>query len=172
MTGDEWLPVDGLVQIVFARFPTSVGDAESIVQAALASGKVRKQPRLAAADGWPYANLLQGGVVPLFVRYPGHYSVADFQDWLDRNPPEGKPVTSQTKPVAKSKKQAAKSRKLPAQDPIKEALKALYPPSGKPNEKLSTKILMQRIEDKLAEQGRQDVRVTRDSLSRVLGRRK
>jgi len=158
MTGDEWLPVDGLVQIVFARFPTSVGDAESIVQA--------------AADGWPYANLLQGGVVPLFVRYPGHYSVADFQDWLDRNPPEGKPVTSQTKPVAKSKKQAAKSRKLPAQDPIKEALKALYPPSGKPNEKLSTKILMQRIEDKLAEQGRQDVRVTRDSLSRVLGRRK
>jgi hypothetical protein len=31
-------------------------------------------------------------IVPLVVRYPGYYSVAGFQDWLNENPPEVRPV--------------------------------------------------------------------------------
>jgi hypothetical protein len=65
-----------------------------------------------------------------------------------------------------------KSKKQPKRDIIKEALKTLFPPDGKPDSKLPPKTLMQRVEAKLEEQGRQDVRVTRDSLSRALGHRK
>jgi hypothetical protein len=65
-----------------------------------------------------------------------------------------------------------KSRKQPKRDIIKEELKVLFPPDGKPDQKLPTNIVMKRIKDRLKDQGREDVPVTRDTLLRVLGRRK
>jgi hypothetical protein len=129
MAEAEWLPFEGLVQIVLARFNPSVGYAEEIVRKALASGEVRSRteadhPVLVYDDGFPDINLRRvspdGRLLVPLVRPVGFYSVADFQDWLDRNPPEAKPVTRQPKSAAKPRKQDKRER-------AKEALKALWP---------------------------------------------
>jgi hypothetical protein len=98
MAEDKWLRSDELAKIARDRLKTSTGRAEKIVRKALASGQVREHPRFAADDGWPYRNLMQGGVVPLAVRYPGYYSEADFISWLDLEFDKGKASKSKARP--------------------------------------------------------------------------
>jgi hypothetical protein len=102
----EWLPFEELVKIVLARFKTSVGYAESIVRKALASGDVRPRPLTANEES--LEEILRANL--LFVS-PRHYSVDDFQDWLDRHPPEARPADKQkpteTPRIAKAKAKAA-----------------------------------------------------------------
>jgi hypothetical protein len=115
VAGDERLPFEELVKIVLARFPISVGYAESIVRKALDSGDVREEPRL-AADDHAFDYILR----PSAVRHPGRYSVDDFLYWLALNLPQTEPVTTQPKPVVKLRKQNKRDR-------AKEALEALWP---------------------------------------------
>ena len=168
MAGDKWLPSDGLVKIVLARFKTSVGYAESIVRKALDSGDVYKTPRLAADDdSWFYRNL--GIEPPLTVRYPGRYSEDDFLDWLRRNPPQAEPVTKQPEPAERPREQATRGQ--PQRDIIKVALKKLFPPDGEPPE-LPPHIVLQRVKRWLTDNGYEDVPVTRRTLNRALERGK
>jgi hypothetical protein len=136
MAEAKWLPFEGLVRIVLARYKISVGYAESIVRKALASGEVREQKPLLPDpvllvydDGALDMNLRPGAIkkgrvspdgklLVQPVRPAGDYSVADFQDWLNRNPPlQAKPTTEQPETVAKSRKQSKRKR---AEEAVKE----------------------------------------------------
>jgi hypothetical protein len=162
----KWLPFDGLVQIVLARFRISVGAAEGTVRKALASGDIRRLPEpvlLVYDDGMMDMNLRpgavnKGGVELPDVHYPGRYSVDDFLYWLRLNPLQTERVTRQAEP-------ATKPRKQPKRDIIKGALKALFPPDGKPDP-MPFHALRKRLEKKLG------YVPSRDTLLRVLGRRK
>jgi hypothetical protein len=184
MAEAKWLPFDGLVQIVLARFKAiSVGAAEGTVRKALASGDVRPRAAdpvlLTYDDGMLDMNMRpgatnKGGVSPdgkLYVQPPvehpsTHYSVDDFLYWLRLNPP---PQTKApvTPPATESRKQGAKPREQRPRDIIKDALKAL-----KPDPTLPLRTLKKRVEDELKKLGRGDIRVTRDTLARACGRRK
>jgi hypothetical protein len=202
MADEEWLPFMKAADIVSRARKVTFVEAEAQLTAAIKRGELHTEidQQLAAviksyADSLPNKrstdepwsgldilreSAMQGSLARVLAEHP-LINKADLERCLHQSTPEkgddaskakAEPVTTQPKPVARPSKQATKLRTQPKQDPIKEALKALYPPDGKPNQNLSPKILMQRVEVKLAEQGRQDVRVTRDSLSRALGRRK
>jgi hypothetical protein len=78
----------------------------------------------------------------------------------------------QPKPIAKPREQTAKPREQPKQGIIKVALKELFSPNGEPDQKVGTHIVIKRVERWLTDHGYEDVRVTRSTLERAIGRRK
>jgi hypothetical protein len=102
MADEQWLWFEELVEIVRRRLNASVGRAEAVAKAALASREVRQDPRprvisLRDDDGIVGMDLLPS----LREQRPSlreqRFSKDDFLDWCDRHAPQQSDATEVTK---------------------------------------------------------------------------
>jgi hypothetical protein len=131
-----------------AQRGNEIGYARKLLNEALASGQV------------DYERNAQGKVYMVSLR--------DLAGWCQRRAPQ------QTAPQCKPPEPQAPAdhRKQVKRDPIKQAVKELFPPDGEVDPRLSIPIVMKRISNHLKKQGLGDIPVTRDTVARVIGRRK
>lgn len=98
MAKEEWLSFEAVTDLVRKRLNTSIGNAQSVTEAARKSGEVRSYRAadllLAADDG---LTRLWSGARDI------RFSKDDLLDWLDRNHPHDKPAAAPGRRGAKAK---------------------------------------------------------------------